>query len=255
MFLTKEESTKYLERIRYTPTRRETQTELLRTIHRQHSYNIPFENLDVYCAKVGSVDPDKLYEKMVLRSRGGYCFEMNNLFVDAAEALGFEGYRVLARIGGKDRPYGALLHCLGIVKADGQKWICDVGYGGDGLIEPIAFDIGREQESCGRTFRVVPAEEMEFAVEVQKGGEFCRMFAFNDRPNLRKDFEIACFYTNCWPESGFRRRIMVTRPTPTGRNSLNDYHVKLSENGVMTEYDIDDSMLASTLKKYFDIEL
>ena len=64
--------------------------ELLFAMHRAHAMTIPFENLDPYFRRPVSLDPDALFDKLVTRRRGGYCFEMNGLFCLATRALGFD---------------------------------------------------------------------------------------------------------------------------------------------------------------------
>ncbi|MCC8066029.1 MAG: arylamine N-acetyltransferase, partial [Clostridiales bacterium] len=51
-------------------------TEQLNAIIRAHLERIPFENLDV-CDfhKIPELRVDALFEKIILRRRGGYCFE------------------------------------------------------------------------------------------------------------------------------------------------------------------------------------
>ncbi|MGH2914977.1 MAG: arylamine N-acetyltransferase [Solirubrobacteraceae bacterium] len=55
----------------------------LAQLHRAHVTAIPFENLDPYCGLPVSLEPDALYDKLVARRRGGYCFEQNLLFAAA----------------------------------------------------------------------------------------------------------------------------------------------------------------------------
>lgn len=55
-----------------------------------HQRMIPFENLDtVLWNRPVSLEPDKLMEKILLKRRGGYCFELNGLFCILLSELGF----------------------------------------------------------------------------------------------------------------------------------------------------------------------
>ncbi|MCD8217935.1 MAG: arylamine N-acetyltransferase [Clostridiales bacterium] len=64
-----------------------------------HQCFIPFENLDV-CDfhKEISLDEDKLFEKLVIRKRGGYCLEMNGFFYHMLRSIGFNAYPCLCRV-------------------------------------------------------------------------------------------------------------------------------------------------------------
>jgi N-hydroxyarylamine O-acetyltransferase len=70
----------------------------LADVHRAHAVSIPFEGLDPYVGLPVSLEPGAIAEKLVIRRRGGYCFEQNLLLSAALEALGFEVELFLARV-------------------------------------------------------------------------------------------------------------------------------------------------------------
>ena len=52
-------------------------------IVRAHQCTIPFEDLESnYLHNRVSIDPEVLFDKVITRKRGGYCFELNGLFKD-----------------------------------------------------------------------------------------------------------------------------------------------------------------------------
>ena len=66
----------YLERIRYNGPMEPTR-EALFALQRAHLYAVPYENLDILAGKPLSLSEDALFDKIVTRKRGGYCFELN----------------------------------------------------------------------------------------------------------------------------------------------------------------------------------
>ena len=88
----------YLERIHmYLPIRNDKET-LDRLIY-LHQCAIPFENLDVYYAKKEiSQGITDLFDKIICKHRGGFCFEMNNLFYAFLKTLGFDVYPCLCKV-------------------------------------------------------------------------------------------------------------------------------------------------------------
>ena len=78
----------YLERIGYWGTWAPT-AETLRQLHRAHLYAVPFENLDIPLGRPITLSLPVLYEKIVGRHRGGFCYELNTLFGWLLEQLGF----------------------------------------------------------------------------------------------------------------------------------------------------------------------
>src|SRR5271154_4019514 len=68
-------------------------------LHRAQELAIPFENFDSYAGTPVSLDPRHLEDKLVARSRGGYCFEHNLLFGSALRSIGIDEVApLLARV-------------------------------------------------------------------------------------------------------------------------------------------------------------
>ena len=53
--------------------------ELLSKLHYAHCTHVPYENLDILRSVPLDLDYDSLFDKIVTRGRGGYCFELNGL--------------------------------------------------------------------------------------------------------------------------------------------------------------------------------
>ena len=57
---------------------------------------VTFENIDPLLGIVPDVSLEGIFDKVVGRGRGGYCFELNTLFGAALKETGFEASRVMA---------------------------------------------------------------------------------------------------------------------------------------------------------------
>src|SRR5690349_8992051 len=79
----------YLRRINYDGALDPT-LETLTAIHRAHLTAIPYENLAIHLGGYNSVDLAKIFDKLVTRHRGGWCYEMNGLLAWALRELGFQ---------------------------------------------------------------------------------------------------------------------------------------------------------------------
>ena len=55
-----------------------------------HLRSVPFENLDQQLGVPVTTNLADIYEKVVLRNRGGWCFELNQLFGWLLQEIGFE---------------------------------------------------------------------------------------------------------------------------------------------------------------------
>ena len=87
--LSKEEAEEYFTRINYTGSKEPT-VEVLTELHRCHILSVPFENLSVYGKEKIELSKEWLFEKIVRRHRGGFCFELNTMFSFLLDYLGFE---------------------------------------------------------------------------------------------------------------------------------------------------------------------
>lgn len=132
----------YLRRI---GTRRAPRPNLrsLRALHRAHLMSIPYENLDVQLGRHFEIDIPAIYDKIVDRRRGGWCYEMNGIFGWALGELGFSVTRatgsVMREVLG-DASNGN--HLVLRVDLDEGIYLADVGFG-DGPLEPVRITPGR----------------------------------------------------------------------------------------------------------------
>lgn len=121
----------------------------LRLLQRGHLEHIAFENFDVQFGCRVSLDPRDAYAKLVTRGRGGWCYEMNGLFLWALEQIGF---RVTAMTGAMMRaergPSAIGTHLVLGVELD-QPYLVDVGLA-DGPIEPVPLMEGSYAHERGK---------------------------------------------------------------------------------------------------------
>ena len=78
---------RYFQRIGWTGSREPTRDVLAGLLVR-HTAAIPFENLDVLLGRPPSLALEALEDKLVVRRRGGYCYEHATLFAAVLRALG-----------------------------------------------------------------------------------------------------------------------------------------------------------------------
>src|SRR5690242_18943299 len=77
-----------LQRIGYEGSR-EPAIETLRGIVAAHRQAVPFENLDIPLGRPINLDLPALFDKIVVRRRGGFCHEQNLLFRWHLDVLGY----------------------------------------------------------------------------------------------------------------------------------------------------------------------
>jgi arylamine N-acetyltransferase len=71
--------------------KREPSLKLLADLQHHQITTVPFESLTLHYSKFHllTIDPADVYKKVVERSMGGYCMELNTLFGTILRSLGF----------------------------------------------------------------------------------------------------------------------------------------------------------------------
>jgi N-hydroxyarylamine O-acetyltransferase len=210
----------YLERISFSGLVEPTE-DRLETLHRAQVYTIPFENFDILLGRGVSLDPAKLFDKLVRHARGGYCFELNGLMLSALHAFGFEARPLLARVHLAGPPSGRD-HQLALVNVNGKEWIADVGFGGQSLRAAIPFELNREAKQDGRTYRLVEAARFGTMLQWLADGEWRDLYSFDLGYVFPNDIEYGNHFTSTHPRSFFTYTRMAAMARPDGLVSLHD---------------------------------
>ena len=176
----------------------------LAAVHRAHSTGIAFENLESSNGRPVELDVEHLVDKLVIRGRGGYCFEHNMLLKAALEEMGLGPVDLMmarVRIGGtgEDRPLNHLL--LRLFERD-RQWLADVGFGGGGLLDPIPFAVGVESDQSGWVYRLID-EGPKLVLQVVNEGAWTDLYDFVPVPVPIIDVEVSNWYTSTHPLSPF----------------------------------------------------
>lgn len=233
-----------------------TDAERLRRVHRAFATHVPYETIDAFNGRDVSLKTEDLYDKIVTRRRGGYCFEMNGFFCALLREMGFSAYGVLTRLSRGGEPFGGYMHRLNLAEADGVKYICDVGFGRECFLEPLRLELGTVQRIHGSEFRVMPGTEpgVEYTVEVRREAGFQPCMGFIDRPAKEEDFTICNYYTNHSPVSPFRFFLMLNLFTETGRVSLMNLSFTRQDGERLESREVAWEELPGVLKEYFGLD-
>ncbi|MBU4438908.1 MAG: arylamine N-acetyltransferase, partial [Firmicutes bacterium] len=150
-------------------------------------------------------------------------------------------------------------HMVVLVEVDNQKWICDVGFGGNGLVAPIRFEEGLEQEHFYRTHRVMADLKYGYRLEFKTDGEFLPIYAFTLEECCPADYLIANHYTSTYPASFFTQLMMCSLSTDVGRITYLDGLLKIinsvDQDAEIEKKIVNDDEIREVLKQYFGIQL
>jgi N-hydroxyarylamine O-acetyltransferase len=201
----------YFQRIGYAGPRTPT-LDTLRAIHARHPETIPFENLNPLFRWPVRLDAASLEQKLVRDGRGGYCFEHNLLLGHVLTALGFSVTFLAARVLW-NAPEGAVRprsHAALLVEIDGQRYVADVGFGGQTLTGPLRLELDVEQATPHEPFRLVRAGD-EFVMLSKILGEWKTLYSFDLQPQHLPDYEVSSWYLCHHPDSHFLHGLMAAR--------------------------------------------
>ena len=195
----------------------------LTALVRAHVGHIPFDDMDVWGPGIcPSLSVEDLYNKVIVRKRGGYCFELNSLFRAFLRDLGFEVYCVMIHsVRGRDYVAPAL-HCAVIVTIDGMKYFTDVGYGGPAPYGAVAFD-----GLVHHGFFLREEQGYMLLCDVQSG-ETVPAMLFRDAAAQPVDFITPNFYVSQDRPSIFRNRLMLNLRNDEGIFITNDNEFKIA---------------------------
>lgn len=225
----------------------------LSDLQRQHMTKIPFENLDVIRQVPIYLNLNTIYEKIVLRNRGGYCYELNGLFHWLLEKLGYDASLAAATV---YRPNGHWAkpetHAAIIVRLD-EPYLVDVGFG-DSTILPIPLN-GCPQTDVSGTYMVHQSGHDVFDLIRTRNGDSRPMYRFSTTVKQLADFHEGCVFNQVSPESTFTHFDIVTKATATGRLTLKDRELTISENGVISTNPLSAEEKQAVLSDSFGIRM
>jgi N-hydroxyarylamine O-acetyltransferase len=208
----------------------------LKALHWLHPVAIPFENLNTLLGTPVHLDRNSLTEKMIHQRRGGYCFEQNSLFQYVLEAIGFDLVPIAARVvWNGDKGYiNPRTHMALVVDIDGDRYLCDVGFGGATLTTPLRFTTDSVQATPHEPFRILATGEL-FRLEVKFEKGWRAAYEFDLQAQQAIDYEAMNYYVHTHPHSHFRHLLMAARPDTGGRFSIGGNQFIRYRDGAATE--------------------
>ncbi len=210
----------YLARIGYSGSRR-PDLETLQKLKLAHLRSVPFENLSIHIGERIRLDYSWLYEKIVVRNRGGFCYELNGLFGRLLQELGFEVTMLSAGV----RPEDGAPDAFGpefdhmVLKVDLEKpWLVDVGFG-EAYTEPLALQTEEEQTQGQVKYRITLSEDDTY-IYWRKQVDWEPNYRFSLIPRQLQDYAGMCHYHQTDSRSPFTKRWVVTHLSKSGRETL-----------------------------------
>lgn len=248
----------YLERIGYGgPVAADAET--LRALHAAHMRSVPFENLSIHAGEPIVLEDAALFEKIVVRGRGGFCYEDNGLFAALLRALGFDVSMLSAEVANARGVYGPPFDHMALLVKLERRWLADVGFG-DSFTEPLLLDERGEQRQGRHAYRVEPDGGGRFVMsrrDAEGGGEWEPQYRFDLRPHAYADYAERCRFHQTSPESHFRKARVCSLATEGGRVTLSGTRlIETGADGARRVRELsDEEEFRATLRERFGVRL
>ena len=246
----------YFRRIGYSGPRAAT-LETLRELHRLHPQAVAFENLDPLLKRPVQLDASSLERKIVHNGRGGYCYEQNLLFGHVLRALGFRVSEHAARVlwnvpAGVDT---SRVHMLLLVDLEGERYLVDVGFGGNVLTAPLLLNSAAEQPTPHEPFQVLKDGD-HYVLQFKMRGNWLRLYRFDLSEQLLSDHEQGNWFVSTHPKSIFVNGLMGARAEPDRRYALANNMLSVHRlNGESEKRALDARELRDALTDLFRLRL
>ena len=197
--------------------------ETLRQLQLRHTGAFPFENLTTLSGEPVLIDLPSIEQKVLHERRGGYCYELNNLYLALLQELGFDARGISGRVvmGQPESAWTARTHRLSLVTLDGVRYISDVGFGGMVPTAPLLLDTEDEQLTPHESYRIEQHVD-GYTLRAQVAGEWRAMYIFDLQRQEDIDYTVGNWYVSTHPESSFAKQLMVARTGEGWRRTLNN---------------------------------
>jgi N-hydroxyarylamine O-acetyltransferase len=189
---------------------REPNAGLLAEITRRHVAEFPFASLGPRLGDDLPLDPLALFDRIVVRRRGGYCFEQNGLLFEVLAELGFSVRLQMARVIHNQDVHPGLTHRVTRVEAEGQEYVVDVGFGPMGPPLPVSMRAD-ESEPVADRYRVHEPRPGEFHMQTVVDENWFSLYRFDAVTYGQSDAESGHFYSHRHPQATFVNNLVASR--------------------------------------------
>ncbi len=200
----------------------------------KHIAQYSFNSLSVVLGQELPVDVESLFNKIVKRRRGGYCFEHNKLVLNVLATLNFDVRVLLAKVIYNREVEVARTHRVTLLSFAGDNYIVDAGFGHLGARFPVKVELGLVQQQGNEQWRIVQNSKDEYCYQVMKNGEFFTLYTFDLHKYTESDCVLSHYYSHKHPSAAFVNNLVVCRKFSNEIKSLRNAEYHYIINGVTT---------------------
>lgn len=200
---------------------RELDFEFLNDLVTRHVATFAFSSVGCQLGEDLPLDFESLYQRIVIKRRGGYCFEQNGLLYGVLDELGCSPKLFLARVIYNQNTHPGLTHRITMVEYEGQQYVLDVGFGFLGSRLPVPMS-EIDSNDCKNNYRIAERRSGEYHMQVFKDGDFYSLYRFELARYGQSDCELGHFFSHRHPDANFVNHLVVSLIQETETRSLID---------------------------------
>lgn len=210
--------------------------ESLRALQQRHTAAFPFESLSTLMHRPVPIDVPSIERKLLHEGRGGYCYELNGLYLALLTQLGFDARALDARavLGRPADAHAARTHMLILVTLEGASYICDVGFGGLVPTAPLRLSVDTLQVTPHEAYRLT-MRDSQYLLSAQVSNHWCGLYRFDLQTDAAIDQVVGNWYVSTHPDSPFIGRLAAARTGPGLRKTLSDASFAIHHVNAATE--------------------
>lgn len=242
----------YLKRLNYSGPLTTT-AETLRALQLAHLLAVPFENLSIHSNEPIVLNDAALFQKIVVRRRGGFCYELNGLFAALLRELGFDVQMLSASVANSEGVLGPEFDHMTLLVTLEDRWLVDVGFG-DSFIEPLLLDHRGDQIQGRRRYRIEDQDDGSLMLlQKEDGGVWKPQYRFTLTPHVYADYGGMCQFHQTSPDSHFTKGHLCSKLTPDGRTTISRGRLIVTQGDTKEERELKPEEFDEALRKYFGI--
>ncbi|MBQ8589315.1 MAG: arylamine N-acetyltransferase [Firmicutes bacterium] len=228
--------------------------EVLSALQYAHLTHIPYENLDSLERKVTSLNHDALFQKMILGTRGGICFELNGLYAWLLEKIGFKFKNHASRYIFADDMVQMRRHRVMTVTIDDQRYLTDVGVNSESPRRPLRLVESEVQSDGVSEYRFEKDPFWGWLLwQKLRGHSWHRLYGFTEEPQLDMDYVMPCVFCDLHPDSPINKFEKVSIFTEDSNIRIWNGEYQTFSHGLKEIRPIDSEERLTLLKRDFGI--
>jgi N-hydroxyarylamine O-acetyltransferase len=226
--------------------------------------SFPFENLCIFSNQIQNITEESLIKKLLKRSKGGLCYELNSLFFLFLKENSFDVTLVPGIVydhHAEDWSAIGKTHVCILLKHQGNEYLIDTGFGGNLPLKPVSLK-GTRIESANGEFQIKKRNgaDEEYVLHMKlkyKHSEWKQGYTFFPASPIKKLSDLDAIQRKIVEstDSPFNKVPLLTKLTADGSITLTPSSLTVWNKGEMTKKEIEGIVFKDLAIKHFQLNV